>query len=153
MTKASRGTFLSERVWPIVRVLLLQFLLMMGVIGGLVAIIVFTLLVDQLHWLQIDFHGQTMETISPEGKIWGLSIIFTVNLLLTVVAWRLLERKRLSGLLWEFSRHQWQPLLWGLLAGLGEVLLVFGCMLLFGVVRSQWGLSAVPPKTVAMALG
>lgn len=153
MTKASRGTFLSERVWPIVRVLVLQFLLMMGIIGGLVSILVFTILVDQLQWLHIDFHGQTMETIGPEGKIWGLSIIFTVNLILTIVAWRLLERKRLSGMLWEFSRRQWKPLMWGLLAGLGEVLLVFGCMMLFGVVHPQWGLSAVSPKTVAMALG
>jgi membrane protease YdiL (CAAX protease family) len=153
MTKASRKAFLSARVWPIVRVLVLQFLLMIGIIGGLVAILVFTILVDKLHWLNIDFHGQTMETIGPEGKIWGLGIIFTVNLLLTVVAWRLLERKRLSSMLWEFSRDQWQPLLWGLLAGLGEVLLVFGGMLLFGVARPRWGLSTVSLKTVAMALG
>ncbi|MBN2393165.1 MAG: CPBP family intramembrane metalloprotease [Anaerolineae bacterium] len=153
MAKETRGTFFSERVWPVVRALVLQLLLMMGIIGGLVAILVFTVLVDQLQWLHIDFHGQTMETISPEGKIWGLSIIFAVNLLLTIGAWRLLERKRLSGMLWKFSRDQWRPLLWGLLAGLGEVLLVFGGMLLFGVVHPRWGLSAVSPKTVAMALG
>ncbi len=153
MSKESRGTVLSERVWPIVRVLALQLLLMTGIIGGLVAILVFTLLVDQLQWLHIDFHGQTMETIDSEGKIWGLGIIFIVNLLLTVVAWRLLERKRPSAMLWKFSRDQWKPLLWGLAAGLGEVLLVFGGMLLFGVVRSRWGLTAVSLKTVAMALG
>jgi hypothetical protein len=132
---------------------LLQLILMTGIIGGLVAILVFTLLVDQLHWLHIDFHGQTMETIGPEGKIWGLGIIFAVNLLLTVAAWRLLERKRLSDMLWELSRHWWKPLIWGLVAGFGEVLLVFGCMTVLGVVRPRWGLSAVSPRTVAMALG
>jgi membrane protease YdiL (CAAX protease family) len=152
-SNSSRRTILSERLWPIVRVLVLQFVLMTGIVGGLVAILVFTILVDQLHWLQIDFHGQTMDTISPEGKVWGLSIIFLVNLILVVGAWRLLERRQLTDILWEFSRRQGKPLVWGLLAGLGEGLLVFGCMMAFGVVRPAWGLSAVPTKTVGMALG
>ena len=46
MTKETRGTFFSERMWPIVRVVALQMLLMTGIIGGLVAILVFTILVD-----------------------------------------------------------------------------------------------------------
>jgi membrane protease YdiL (CAAX protease family) len=144
---------MSERVWPVLRVLGLQLLLMTGVIGNLVGWLVFVVLVDQLHWLDIDFHGQTLSTISPDGKILGFVIFFTVNLILVVLVWRLLERKPLREMLWEFSRKQWKPLVWGLLAGLGEVLLTFGCMLLLGVTRPTWGLSVVPSKTIVMALG
>jgi len=144
---------MSERVWPVLRVLGLQLLLMTGVIGNLVGWLVFVVLVDQLHWLDIDFHGQTLSTISPDGKILGFVIFFTVNLILVVLVWRLLERKPLREMLWEFSRKQWKPLVWGLLAGLGEVLLAFGCMLLLGVTRLTWGLSVVPSKTIVMALG
>lgn len=150
---AHRNTFLSERVWPLVRVLALQFILMAGIIGGLVAILIFTLLVDQLNWLAIDFHGQTMGTISPEGKIVGLSIIFTVNLVLVLVAWRFLERKRWSDLLWGFSGEHGKWLVWGLLAGLAEVLLVFGGMAALGVVHTSWGLSKVSARTIWLALG
>ena len=50
---------LGSRVWPILRVIVLQLVLMSGIVGGLVEIAVFTLFVDRLHWLDIDFHGQT----------------------------------------------------------------------------------------------
>lgn len=152
-TNTSLKPFLSERVWPILRVLVLQLLLMTGIIGNLVGWLVLVVLVDQLHWLDIDFHGQTLKTISPEGKILGFVILFVVNLILVVLAWRLLERKSLREMLWGFSCEQWKPLAWGLLAGLGEVLLTFGCMLIFGVARATWGLSVVPSKTIVMALG
>ena len=152
-TGTARTTFWSERVWPIVRVLLLQLLIMTGIIGNLVAILLFTLLVDQLHLFQLDFHGQTTSTISPDGKILAFITLFGVNLVLVVGAWRLLERKSLGDMLWKFSRDQWRPLALGVLAGLGEVLLVFGVMTALGVVHSQWGLAAVSLKTIGMAAG
>jgi hypothetical protein len=120
-TNTSLKPFLSERVWPILRVLVLQLLLMTGIIGNLVGWLVLVILVDQLHWLDIDFHGQTLKTISSEGKILGFVILFVVNLILVMLAWRLLERKSLREMLWGFSCEQWKPLAWGLLAGLGEV--------------------------------
>ncbi len=146
-------TFWSEQVWPIVRVLLLQFLLMTGIVGNLAGWLILALLVDQLHWLQIDFHGKTLDTISPDGKVLGFCILFAVNLALVVLAWRYMERKPLRAMLWELSHDQWKPLGWGLLAGLGEVLLVFGVMAGFGVTRSAWGLMAVPFSTLVLALG
>jgi membrane protease YdiL (CAAX protease family) len=149
----SRKTFLSERVWPILRVLALQLLLMIGIVGNLVGWLVLALLVDHLHWLQIDFHGKTLETISPDGKIIGITILFIVNLTLVVSAWRWVERKQLKDMLWVFSRKQWKYLAWGLLAGLGEVLLVFMGMAAIGIVHPSWGLTAVSPKTAVMALG
>ncbi len=149
----SRPTFWSERVCPIARVLLLQLLLMIGILGSLAGWLVMALLVDQLHWLQIDYHGKTLSTISPDGKVLGYCILFLANLILVVLAWRLLERKRLGAMLWKFSRNQWKPLSWGLLAGLGEVLLVFGVMTGLGVTRSTWGLTSVPASRVVLALG
>jgi membrane protease YdiL (CAAX protease family) len=150
---ASRKTFWTERIWPIMRVLLLQLILMAGIIGNLVAILIFTVLVDQLHLFQLDFHGKTTSTINPDGKILAFIVVFTVNLLLVVGAWKLLERKQLGEMLWKFSRDQWRPLSLGLLAGFGEVVLVFGIMTALGVVHSKWGLASVSPKTVWMALG
>jgi membrane protease YdiL (CAAX protease family) len=152
-TNTSLKPFLSERVWPILRVLALQLLLMTGIIGNLAGWLVLAVLVDQLHWLDIDFHGQTLETISSEGRVLGFVILSIVNLILVVLAWRLLERKSFREMLWRFSREQWKPLAWGLLAGLGEVLLTFGCLLVFGAARATWGLSVVPSKTIVIALG
>lgn len=146
-------TFRSERVWPIGRALLLQLLLMTGLVGNLVGWLVLSLLVDRLGWLAIDFHGKTLSTIRPDGKILGLCILFTVNLALVVLAWRRLERKPLRALHWVASREQWRPLAWGTLAGLGEVLLVFGLMTALGLARSTWGLARVPPRTLVLALG
>ncbi len=150
---ASGESFLSERVWPIVRVLILQIILMMGLVGNIVGWLVLALLVDTLHWLDIDFHGKTLNTISPDGKIIGLIILFSVNLLLVLLAWRWLERKRLKDMWWTFSRRQWRFLAGGLAAGLVEVLLVFGGMVIIGVVEPRWGLASVPPRTVLMAVG
>ncbi|NOZ79001.1 MAG: CPBP family intramembrane metalloprotease [Acidobacteria bacterium] len=149
----ARTTFLSERVWPIVRVLALQVILMLGIVGNLVGWLVLALLVDHLHWLQIDFHGKTLQTIGPEGKIIGITILFVVNLTLVVLAWRWIERKQLKDMLWVFSRKQCKYLAWGLLAGVGEVSVVFGSMVAIGIVHPSWGLAAVSRKTVVMALG
>jgi len=150
---ASLKSFLSERVWPILRVLILQLILMVGIVGNLVGWLVLALFVDYLHWLDIDFHGKTLETISPDGKILAISILFVVNLTLVLLAWRWLERKRLKDMWWVFSRKQWQYLAWGLAAGLIEVLLVFGFMVIFGLAKPSWGLSSVPVGTVVMAIG
>ncbi len=153
MTAIPRTTFWSERVWPVVRVVLLQLLLMTGILGNLAGWLVLALLVDKLHWLQIDFHGKTLNTISPDGRVLGFCVLFTVNLIVVVLAWRSLERKPLRLMLWKFSRDQWQPLGWGLLAGLGEVLLVFGILTALGITRSTWGLTAVTANRVILALG
>lgn len=150
---ASTKSFLSDRVWPIVRVLILQIILMMGILGNLAGWLVLALLVDTLHWLDIDFHGKTLNTISPDGKIIGIIILFCVNLLLVLAAWRWLERKRLKDMAWTFSRQQWKYLAGGLAAGLVEVLLVFGVMVIIGVVKPAWGLAGVSAGTVLMALG
>jgi len=144
---------MSERVWPILRVFTLQIIFIIGIVGNLVGWLVLALLVDYLHWLDIDFHGKTLETISPEGKIIGVIILFTVNLSLVLLVWRWLERKRLKDMWWVFSRKQWQYLVWGLAAGFVEVFLVFGCMVIFGIAKPSWGLSSVPGSTVIMGLG
>lgn len=146
-------SFLSERVWPVLRVSILQFILMIGIVGNLVAILILVLLVDILHWLDIDFHGQTLNTISPDGRIIGLIILFGVNLLLVLAAWRWLERKRLKDMWCVFSGKQWKYLAGGFAIGLLEVLLVFGGLLITGAVKAEWGLARVPAKTVLMALG
>ncbi len=150
---ASLKSFLSDRIWPIVRVSILQIILIMGIVGNIVAWLVLALLVDTLHWLDIDFHGKTLNTISPDGKIIGIIILFSVNLLLVLLAWRWLERKQLKDMWWVFSQKQWKYLVSGLAAGLVEVLLVFGGMVIIGVVKPAWGLASVPTGTVLMALG
>lgn len=150
---ASLKSFLSDRIWPIVRVSILQIILMMGIVGNIVGWLVLALLVDTLHWLDIDFHGKTLNTISPDGKIIGIITLFSVNLLLVLLAWRWLERKRLKDMWWVFSGKQWKYLTSGLAAGLVEVLLVFGGMVVIGVVKPAWGLASVPARTVLMALG
>ncbi len=148
-----RAKFLSERVWPVVRALALQILLMSGVVGGLVAVLAFSVLVNRLDGLQIDLYGDTAGTIAPEWVVWGSSIAFCVNLILVVLAWRFLERKRLGDMLWGFSRGLWKPLMWGLLAGMGEIALTFGGLAACGAVRVSWGLAPVPTRTAALALG
>lgn len=144
---------MSERIWPIVRVLILQFILMIGVFGSLAGWLVLALLVEKLHWLEIDFHGKTLETISPDGKIIGVIIVFLVNLAIILLAWRWIERKQSKEMYWEFSRRQWRYLNWGLLAGACEVILVFVVLWALGVVHPAFGLSKVPLKVWIMALG
>ncbi|MBN2148404.1 MAG: CPBP family intramembrane metalloprotease [Anaerolineales bacterium] len=126
---------------------------MMGIVGNIAGWLALALLVDTLHWLDIDFHGKTLDTISPDGKIIGIIILFSVNLLLVLFAWRWLERKRLKDLWWVFSWKQWKYLAGGLAAGLVEVLLVFGGMVIIGVVKPSWGLVSVPARSVLLALG
>jgi len=150
---ASQKSFLSDRILPIVRVSILQVILMMGIVSNIIGWLVLAFLVDNLHWLDIDFHGKTLNTISPDGKIIGIIILFGVNLLLVLLAWRWLERKRLKDMWWVFSRKQWKYLAGGLAAGMVEVLLVFGGMVIIGVVKPAWGLASVSAGTVLMALG
>ncbi len=150
---ASPKSFLSDRIWPIMRVSILQIILMVGIPGNIVGWLVFALLVDTLHWLDIDFHGKTLNTISPDGKIIGIIILFGVNLLLVLLVWRWFERKQLKDMWWVFSRRQWRYLAGGLAAGLVEALLVFGGMVIIGVIKPSWGLASVPARTVLMALG
>jgi len=144
---------MSERIWPIVRVLILQAILVIGIFGNLVGWFVLALLVDKLHWLDIDFHGKTLGTISPDGKIIGVIIVFLVNLSIILLVWRWIERKRLKDMYWEFTHRQWRYLGWGLLAGVGEVVLVFFVLWAIGVVHPAFGLSKVPLKTWMMAFG
>ena len=143
----------SQRIWPIVRVLVLQIVLMMGIIGNLAGWLVFVLLVDRFEWLDIDFHGKTLETISPDGKILGMTVLFVANLFLVLLAWRWFERKGLKDLWMTFSRNDRQYLGWGLLAGICEVLLVFGVMIVFGIAKPSWGLIRVPERVIVMAIG
>jgi len=149
----SLKSFLSERIWPIVRVSILQIVLMAGILGNVAGWLVLTLLVDILHWSDIDFHGKTLNTISPDGKIIGIIILFIVNLLLVLSAWRWLERKRLKDMWWVFSGKQWRYLAGGIAAGFVEMLLVFGGMFIIGVIQPSWGLASVPAMTVLMAFG
>ncbi|NOZ74465.1 MAG: CPBP family intramembrane metalloprotease [FCB group bacterium] len=148
-----RKSFLSERIWPVVRVLILQLVLLAGILGNIVGWLALVFLVDVLHWLDIDFHGKTLSTISPEGKIVGIIILLSVNLVLILSAWRWLERKRLPDMWLVFSRKQGKYLAGGLAVGLGEMLVVFGSMVAVGVIQPSWGLARVPAGTVLMALG
>ncbi len=56
-------------------------------------------------------------------------------------------------MLWRWGRREWRPLAWGLGAGLAEVVLVFGGLVLLGVARPVWGLAAVPRQTLLLAGG
>ena len=80
-TSTSARTFLSERVWPVVRVVLLQLLLMINILGNLAAWVVFIIVVDKLRWLQIDYRGKTIDEVSVDGQILALGVVFLVNLL------------------------------------------------------------------------
>ncbi len=126
-----------------------------GIIGGFVAIGVFILLVDRLHWLSIDFHGKTLRTIEPAGLVLGLIITISVTILLLLAAWRLLERRPICDLfhLPDGPAHHLNSLIVGLAIGFGEVALV--CLLLTatGSVYMEPGWQVVPGKTWAIALG
>lgn len=146
-------SYLSERIWPIVRILIVQLILFVGIVGNLAAWGIFVLLVDKLNWLDIDYHGKTLGTVSPDGRVLGMCVLILTNLILVLLAWRLLDRKRPHQLLWSFQPGWSQALMWGLLAGVGEVLLVYGALLALGTVRAEWGLHTVSTRTWAVALG
>ncbi len=150
-TNSSARTFLSERVWPVVRVALLQLLLMINILGNLAAWGVFVLVVDKLHWLQIDYRGKTINEVSLDGRILALGVVFLVNLLLVLLAWHLLERKCPRDMWWGFHAGWGQSLLWGVLVGLGEVLLVFGGMVALGLVEVTWGWHPTGARVVMLA--
>lgn len=144
---------MSRKVWPIVRVVLVQLVLMSGIFGKIVAILLLVLLVDKLRWLDIDFHGKTFETIAPGGRVLGLAIIGSVNLGLVLLAWRWLERKRLSDLWLDFSRKAWRPLGLGLAFGLAEVTAVVAALAALGALDVRWGLAALSSGAAAKAFG
>jgi membrane protease YdiL (CAAX protease family) len=152
-TETATKPFLSERVWPVVRVVMVQLLLMINIVGNLVAWGVFILVVDVLGWLQIDYRGKTTDEISADGAILVICVVILVNLLLTWLAWRLLERKRARDMLWGFHAGWGRSLLWGLLVGLGEVLLVFGGMAALGLVRVSWGFHPANGRVIVLAIG
>ena len=79
--------------------------------------------------------------------------IFLTNLILILLAWRLVERKRLNDMLLIFSSKHAKYLSWGLGAGLGEALLVYSLLAALGGVRSSWGLAPVAGYTLFMFLG
>lgn len=137
---ARPNNFWSERFWPIFRAILLQLVLMSGIFGNLAGWLVLALLVDQLHILDIDFHGKTLSTISPDGRALGVLILTAVNALIVLLAWRFLEKKLLPQMLLQWGRSAWRPLGLGLLAGLGEVLVVYLVLLAGGFVKSSLGL-------------
>lgn len=144
---------LSERVWPIVRVLIIQFILFIGILGNLVAWGVFVLVIDVLQWMDVDYQGKTLETVSPDGRVLGLCVLILFNLILVLLAWRFLERKRLGNMLLSFQANWRRALSWGLLAGLAEVVLVYGILWASGAVDVKWGLHAVDKGVWGVAIG
>lgn len=154
MTDQRKGkSVLSERVWPIVRVLIIQIILFIGILGNLVAWGVFVLVIDKLHWMDVDYRGKTLETVSPDGRVLGLSVLILFNLILILLAWRFLERKQPRDMLWSFQPGWGKALFWGLLAGLVEVLMVYGILWASGAVDIKWGLHAVDKGVWGVALG
>lgn len=152
-SKALTRTVLSERAWPLVRVALLQALLMLNIVGNLVAWGVFVLAVDVLGWLQIEYRGKTIDEVSVEGQVLGYSVVILVNLVLVLLAWRFLERKRLRDMWWGFHRRWGRSLLWGLLAGLVEVLVVYGILVVLGQVDVTWGWHPNSAGVLVLAAG
>lgn len=149
----SGKTFLSERVWPLVRIVLLQLFLMLGIVGQFAAWGAFILVVDKLGWLQIDYRGKTTNDISMDGWLLANGVVVLVNLLLLWLAWRFLERKRAKDMLWGFHAGWGRGLLWGLLAGLGEVLLVYVSMVVLGLVDVTWGWHPANTRVIGLAIG
>lgn len=152
-TKTRNKSFLSERIWPVVRAILLQAFLMLNIVGNLAAWGVFVLVVDKLQWMQIDYSGKTIEEVSTAGKNLGLSVVFLVNLLIVLLVWRFIERKRLRDMWLGFQKGWGRALLLGLSAGLGEVVIVFLGMVIFGVVDASWGWNPTNTKAIGLALG
>lgn len=144
---------LSERVWPIVRMLIIQFILFIGILGNLVAWGVFALVIDVLQWMDVDYHGKTLETVSPDGRVLGLCVLILFNLILVLLAWHFLECNRLSDMLLRVQGNWKRALSWGLLAGLVEVLFVYGILWISGAVAVEWGLHTVDLGILGVALG
>jgi membrane protease YdiL (CAAX protease family) len=146
-------TVLSEKVWPVIRVLIVQAILFIGILGNLAAWGVFVLVIDKLHWMDVDFHGKTLETISPDGRVLGICVLILTNLVLVLLAWRVLERKRISEMLLDFKNRWGRALGWGLAAGLAEVILVYGILWISGVVEVDLGLHRVDGGVWGVAFG
>jgi membrane protease YdiL (CAAX protease family) len=144
---------LSERVWPVVRVLLLYLLFFSQILGNIAAMGVFILVIDKLGWMNIKWRGHTLETVAPSGMVLGHSVVILVNFALVVLFWRFLDRKRLTDMLWDL-KPGWSPALsWGLLAGLAQVLVVYGLLWISGAVDVVWGLGMAGESAWRIALG
>jgi membrane protease YdiL (CAAX protease family) len=141
------------RLGPLLRVAAVQLVLVTGIVGNLVGWLTLALLVDRLGWLRIDFHGKTLRTIGPDGKVVGLVIVIAVNLGLVMLAWRWLERGRPRDMLWTATRGGARALAWGLVTGLGESLAVAGVIAATGLARFRWVLAPVSADAALRALG
>ena len=111
----SKKSVFSEKVWPSVRVLIMQAILFIGILGNLVAWGVFVLVIDKLRWMDVDYKGKTLEALTPDGRVLGLCVLILFNLLFVLLVWRLVDRKRLSDMLVSFKANWGKALSWGLL--------------------------------------
>lgn len=154
MIARSRTTrvVLTERVWPIVRVLALHALAWSGLIRLVAVSLVFDITVYWFGWPQSDPSAEGW-SVSPDGQMWALVIGGVVHLLLFIWAWRRLEHKPLQMMLLPFSRHLWRPLFFGLITGLAGIFLVFGALVASGSVHPRWGVAPVSSQVLLAAVG
>lgn len=145
-------SILTERVWPIVRALLLHALTWSGLLRFIAVAFLFNITTHWLHWPQIDPSGDRW-SVNPDGQMWALVIGGVVHLLLFIWAWKRLEHKPFSAMLLAFSRRLWRPLFFGLIAGLGEILLVFGILAVLGSVHIEWGDVSISSQVLLAAAG
>ena len=145
-------SILTERVWPIVRVLLLHALTWSGLLRFIAVAFLFNITVYLFGWPQLDPSGDRW-SVNPDGQMWALVIGGVVHLLLFIWAWRRLEHKPFSAMLLAFSRRLWRPLLFGLIAGLGEILLIFGILAVIGSVHVEWGGASISSQVLLAAAG
>jgi len=145
-------SILTERVWPIVRALLLHALTWSGLLRFIAVAFLFNITTHWLHWPQIDPSGDRW-SVNPDGQMWALVIGGVVHLLLFIWAWKRLEHKPFSAMLLAFSRRLWRPLFFGLIVGLGEILLVFGILAVLGSVHIEWGDVSISSQVLLAAAG
>ncbi len=145
-------SILTERVWPIVRVLILHALTWSGLLRFIVVAFLFNITTHWFHWPQIDPSGERW-SVNPDGQMWAWVIGGIIHLSLFIWAWRRLEHKPFSAMLLSFSRRLWRPLFFGLIAGLGEILLVFGILAVIGSVHVEWRGASVSSQVLLAAAG
>lgn len=150
---SSGKTIMSERVWPIVRVILLQLIFFIGILGNLVGWGVFVLMVDVLHLTDIEYRGHTVETISPSGAVLSMTIIIIFNLFLVWMVWRFIDRKRWKDMLLSFQSGWGHALGWGMLVGLVNAVLVYLGLWLSGAVIVDWGFRPAGSGNWGIAVG
>ncbi len=145
-------SILTERVWPIVRVLILHALTWSGLLRFIVVAFLFNITTHWFHWPQIDPSSERW-SVNPDGQMWAWVIGGIIHLSLFIWAWRRLEHKLLSAMLLSFSRRLWRPLFFGLIAGLGEISLVFGMLAVIGSVHVEWRGASVSSQVLLAAAG